>query len=197
MRETGPYLLAVDHPLVAALLGAGGQGRKVAAGAGFGESLAPGFATGQQQGHHLGGEFGSGVVDQRRRQHFEHRVRSWLIESAADDLLADHGPKDHGSAQPACGFGPAPAHPARVVQRAEHPRMLRVVRVQRVIIGRWCQVVLVEPRTQVRPELGDVHADGRPIACGLPWSWSPLRRMNVMALVFSRQPSTVRTYVSR
>ena len=52
-------------------------------------------------------------------------------------------------------------------------------------------------RTQVRPELGDVHADGRPIACGLPWSWSPLRRMNVMALVFSRQPSTVRTYVSR
>ena len=112
---------------------------------------------------------------------------------ATDDLLADDGPQDRRPAKTTGRFGPAVPHPARVVQRAEHPGVLRVVRVQRVPVGRWGQVVLVKPSTQVRPELRDIHALGRPIACGRPWSWSPLRRMKVIALVFSRQPSAVRT----
>ena len=120
LREAGPHLLAVDDPLVAALLGARGQGRQVAAGAGFGEALAPGLTARQQPRHHLRGEFGSRVVDHRRRQHLEHRVRPGLVEPAADDLLADDGPQDRGPAQPARRFRPPVAHPARVVQRAQH-----------------------------------------------------------------------------
>ena len=80
----------------------------------------------------------------------------------------------------------------------QHARVLRLVRVERMVAGRRRQVVLVEPRPQRRPELGGVGqvghpASGLPIACGRPESWSPLRRMKVMARVFSRQPSSVRT----
>jgi hypothetical protein len=60
------------------------------------------------------------------------------------------------------------------------------------VIGSGGQVIVVEPRAQVRPELLDIHGLGRPTACGRPESCTPLRRMNVMARVFSRHPSAVR-----
>ena len=149
LGEAGPHLLPVDHPVVTTLLRAGRQGRKVATRAGLGEALAPGFLARQQQRHHLGGQFGRRVVDHRRRQDLEHRVRPGFVEAAAHDLLADDRPQDHGSAEPARRFGPAPTHPARVVQRAEHPGVLGVMCVQRVVAGRGRQVVLVEPRNEL------------------------------------------------
>ena len=75
--------------------GAGRQRREVTARAGFGEALAPRLLTRQQPRHHLGGEFRPRVVDHRRRQHVEHRVRPGIVEPASDDLLADDGAQDH------------------------------------------------------------------------------------------------------
>ena len=202
LGEARPHLLAVDHPVVAPLLGAGGQRREVAAGAGFGEALAPLLAARQQPRHHLGGQFRTRVVDHRRGQHLEHRVRPGLGQAAADDLLADDGPQDRGPAEPARRLGPAVAHPARVVQRAQHPGELRADARPASGRGRRRQVVLVEPgsadparNSAVLADVGSRShpASGLPIACGRPESCSPLRRMNVMARVLSRQPSSVRT----
>ena len=121
-----------------------------------------------------------------------------MVDSAADDLLADDRAQDLRAAEPARRFRPSVAHPVRVVQRLQHAKVLRLVRVEGVVTRRRCQVVLVEPGSQRRAELGWVGqvghpASGLPIACGRPESWSPLRRMNVIARVFSRHPSSVRT----
>ena len=192
LREAGPHLLPVDDPVVAVLGGAGGQRRQVAARARLGKALTPLLATAEQPRHHFCGEFGWGVIDHRGREHLEHRIRPGFGETAADDLLADDRAKQRGPAQPADFDRPAVAHPIGVVQRPADPGELLHMALQRVV-GPGGQVVLVEPRAQTGPELLDIHGVGRPMACGRPESCTPLRRMNVMARVFSRQPSAVRT----
>ena len=96
-----------------------------------------------------------------------------------------------GTTQPADFDGPAVPHPIGVIQRPADPGELLHMALQRVV-GPGGQVILVEPRAQPGPELLDIHGVGRPMACGRPESCTPLRRMNVMARVLSRQPSGVR-----
>ena len=53
-----------------------------------------------------------------------------MIQSAADDLLADDGPQDRRAAEAAHRFRPAVTHPVRVVQRAENAEVLLLMGVQ-------------------------------------------------------------------
>ena len=92
---------------------------------------------------------------------------------------------------------PAVAAPSAVVERALHPGELPEVAFEAVVVG-GSEVIVTEPGLQCGPECGGVEqvrhpASGLPMACGRPESWSPLRRMNVIARVFNRQPSSVRT----
>ena len=191
LREAGPDLLPVDDPVVPLRGRAGGQRRQVAAGSWLGKALTPLLAAAEQPRHHLGGEFCWGVIDHRGCEHLEHRIGAGFGEATADHLLADDRAKHRGPAQPADFDGPAVPHPVGVVERPVDPGELLHLALQRVV-GSGGQVILVEPRAQIRPELLDVHGVGRPTACGRPESCTPLRRMNVMARVFSRQPSAVR-----
>ncbi len=192
LRVAGPDFLTVDDPIVALGDGSGGQRRQVASGTRFGKALTPLLATGQQPRHHFRCEFCRRVVDHRGCEHLDHRVGARLGEAATDHLLADDRAKHCGSAQSADFFGPSVSHPTGVVERPVDSGKLLDVAFQRVIRPR-CQVVLVEPGPQVGPELLDLHGEGRPTACGRPESCAPLRRMKVMARVFSRHPSPVRT----
>ena len=194
LRVAGPDLLPVDNPVVAVRGGTGGQRRQVAAGARFGKALTPLLATAEQPRHHLRCEFRWRVIDHRGCEHLDHRVGTRLGEAAADHFLADDRAKHCGPAQSADLRGPAVSHPAGVVERGMDSGELLDVAFQRVVRPGG-QVVLVEPGPQVRPELPTFMRirGGRPIACGRPESCAPLRRMNVMARVFNRQPSAVRT----
>ena len=191
LREAGPHLLPVDDPVVAVLDRPGGQRCQVATRAGLGKALTPLLFTAQQQRHHFRREFWRGVVDHRRREYLEHRVRPRLGETATHHFLADDRAQQRRPAQPPDLDGPAVSHPVGVVQGPADPGELLHMALQRVV-GPRGQVVLVEPCTQTAPELLDIHGAGRPMACGRPESCTPLRRINVMARVLSRQPSAVR-----
>jgi hypothetical protein len=71
-----------------------------------------------------------------------------MVDPAADDLLADDRAQDVRASQPACRFRPSVTHPARVVQRLQHAKVLRLVRIEGIVVGRR-QVVLVEPGNQL------------------------------------------------
>ena len=94
-----------------------------------------------------------------RLQNWLNPVINWLgdgcnltnvdVEATADHLLADDCAQDHRATEAACGFGPAPAHPAGVVELLQHAGVLRLVGVERVVTGRRGQVVAVEPCDQL------------------------------------------------
>ena len=152
LREAGPHLLAVDDPRRRRA----GSARVVSDARSLPE---PGsekpwhqvLAPGQQQRHHLRGELGRRVVDHRRG-----RAPRASSTARARRARGRRPPRRRsarriiGSAEPAGRFGPAPPHPAGVVERAAAPGRAARVCVERVVAGRWRQVVARRARPAAR-----------------------------------------------
>ena len=201
LGEAGPHLLPVDHPVVAVA-----EWLWCSARPGRCPSRAR-RSPGTRSPHHAGSAAPS------RRPAPGGRTRSWSAQGLPSSSTgrARRGcgpapprrPPGAGSADPqAAHLGrPAVPHPARVVHLPADPAHLFDVAGEGMIRSRR-EIVVGQPTLQARPELLDrdgrfaarAHPPaGRPIACGRPESCSPLRRMNVIARVRSRQPCSVRT----
>ena len=122
VREAGPHLLPVDHPVVAVAHRGGGQAGQVGAGARLGEQLAPDVLGGGQRpqpgpldvvglGVFADGRRGHAVAHRVQAQ--RHRTAGTLQDAVGDGLVAAR------DAESAKAFGEVHPGQARVVTGAE------------------------------------------------------------------------------
>ena len=167
LRQARPELLAVDHPVVVDLGRPARQRGEVAPGAGLGEALAPHGVAAQELGNLRAGQVGRRELGERRGQDLGHRVEARFHEPPGRDLLAEHGAQDRRAAEAPYRLGPAPPHPARVVQGTLHAGQLCHLLVERSLadVGRQeIGEVLVEPLDQPGAELRGLHVVRAPRA---------------------------------
>ena len=111
----GPDLLAVDHIVVSAEAGPGGQGRQIRPGSRFAEALAPHLFAREKAGKESPSLVVEAEVEQGPAQEPD-MGRRWSPGSA--DLLVEDGLVHGREAPPAVFDGPRQAHPPTLVEGA-------------------------------------------------------------------------------
>ncbi len=133
VRQAGPHLLPVDHPVVAVAHRAGGQPRQVRSGTGLGEQLAPDVLGGGQRPQPLPLDLlGLGVLADGRCRHAvthrvepeRHRPAGALQDPVGDGLQAARHPEP---AQPLREVHPGQAGVVAGAEELRDGHHLRVV----------------------------------------------------------------------
>ena len=114
LRQAGPQLLPVDHPVIVDPGRPARQRGEVTPGARLGEALAPHGVAAEELGDLLAGELGRRELRERRGQDLGHRVEARFHESPGRDLLAEQ--RGAGSTGRR-GRPPTPAIPTASIPR--------------------------------------------------------------------------------